>query len=547
MFGDFNTNYNATQEHKTERNDRRRRRNNKSNKNNFNNNNNNLMATNVPNLMGIKFTRKVEIVLPAEFVKDYNNHILFALINKHTNTTDNHIEEKEYLPLQFKAFITYKNESVAISVLEKREIQFLNYNIKIKEPSQPVSIETPKVEQKKTQIKKQLVKPLINNILLTIILRNEQWCNALKEKINFDAEYDIKISTRELVVATNDSRKIDNIIKSFCSQFYMEIIDFDNSNKNEIDQLITEIVKIKRIYLLDYERRNNSKLYIVGKKEHLDDFSLRYNSFDSLRKNTNKKSQDEIVSKSIDIPKLPISGFNGLISLALTKLYGRFNLQDLAANNQDSKINITGKKSNVESALDCFKKIFNSIEYKRVDGLENLIKHSKNLSQIIKECLNKEFESNLIYKIHINSNDDNDDEYGIFVTYFRNCPELDSISNTVYEQISKYLKASLTCIEINVTKYALTLNSTKWRTFEQENFNKTKCLNNFSYNLNKSQDEQMQIYLIGKKENCLMAKAKIGQFLTNNESKTMVVDDLFETQVTIRYIRFNNKILFFKI
>lgn len=531
MFGDFNTNNNATQERATERNNRSRRRNNQFNKNNFNKDN--QMATNLSNLMDIKFSRRVEIVLPEQFVKDYNNHILFALINKQTNVADNDIEKKEYLPLQFKAFITYKNESVAISLLEKKEIQFLNYNIKIKEPSQPVSIETPKIEQTKSQINKQLVKPLKNNILLTIILRNEQWCNALKEKINFDNKNDIKISTRELVVTTNDSIKIDNIIKSFCNQFYVEIIDFDNSNTNEINQLITEIAKIEKIYLLDYEKRNNSKLYIVGKKEHLNDFFSRYNSFDRLRKNTNTntKSQDEIVSKSIDIPKLPISGFNGLISLALTKLYGRFNLQDLALNNQDSKINITGKKSNVESALDYFKKIFNSIEYKRVDGLENLIKNSKNLSQIIKECLNKEFDSNLIYKIHINSNDDNDDEHGIFVTYFQNCPELDSISNTVYEQISKYLKATLTYIEINVTKYALTLNSTKWRTFEQENFNKTKCLNNFSYNLNKSQDEQMQIYLIGRKEHCLMAKAKIGQFLTNNESKTMIIDDLYETQV----------------
>jgi hypothetical protein len=275
--------------------------------------------------------------------------------------------------------------------------------------------------------------------------------------------------------------------------FSMEITDFD-----EMDKINDLIRKTKNNEDLYYEIRFNSKLYVIGRRENMRNFL----------KNTS------IITKSIDLPKIQFNGFNSLISLALKKLQTKYNLQSHQLDVNNFKIDLTGPEKNINQVIDQLNHIFVSFKNQRIDKLSNssFINNSKNLNLIIDDCLKTRVSFNsLIYKIQILQT--NDADSGVFLSYFHNCPDLDSINDNVFTSISQYLMLNLIQIEVNVSNYSAILNDTKWKTFEQENFSKSKCLNKFSFFLN----ERNLIYLTGISNYVYSAKSSIERFLFENK------------------------------
>ena len=178
------------------------------------------------------------------------------------------------------------------------------------------------------------------------------------------------------------------------------------------------------------------------------------------------------------------------------------------------KIDLTGPEKNINQVIDQLNHIFVSFKNQRIDKLSNssFINNSKNLNLIIDDCLKTRVSFNsLIYKIQILQT--NDADSGVFLSYFHNCPDLDSINDNVFTSISQYLMLNLIQIEVNVSNYSAILNDTKWKTFEQENFSKSKCLNKFSFFLN----ERNLIYLTGISNYVYSAKSSIERFLFENK------------------------------
>jgi hypothetical protein len=253
--------------------------------------------------------------------------------------------------------------------------------------------------------------------------------------------------------------------------------------------------------------------------------------FESLRE-PNENNQNQLNTKSISLPKNQIYGFNGLINSAMNKLATKLNLIDF--NLKNSQLTLTGTKSTIDSSEKSLRKLFDSIKHQRIEEIKNcanMIQQSKNFGQIIRECLKTEFETKYVYQISIqegvvgmNETNDENGDGGVFITYFYDCPEIDSTRDTVFVQISKYLAYNLDYIEMDVSKYAMLLNTTNWKSFEQENFSKAKLSNNLSFNVARNHNDQIKIYLVGRKDDCLTAKIRIQKFLSNNESKTSSID-----------------------
>lgn len=481
---------------------------------------------------------RVEVGLPKEFVEKYDEQLLFALLNKKNSTSDEDILSREYNSEECKAIISYKNEELAKKLIDLNEIHFVGLKITLKASLIESKSEDNEVRNEPKPRKRRLVKSLKNNTLISLILKNEQWKNNFLESLRQIDNCEIKITTNELIILTDQTRSIDDRIGKYCNLFGMKKLTISQKNYEIKKDIIKNTEEISRIYTIAYEDKN-SELYLVGEKNHLDDFLSRFDVLNQL------ESVCSIVTESIDLPINPIHGFRGLLNLAISKLIKRFDLHDLNA--EDSRINLTGIKSNVDSAINCLKKTFSSIKCKRIEAFKNyieIINHSKNMSNILNDCL-KDYETDYAFKIKIQpniSNDPNADEYGIFLFYFYNCHELDSPGDVVFESISKRLESMISFIELDVTKYDLTLNTNKWQLFEQENFKKAKCLNNFSYNLVRDQN-RIKIYLAGKKSECEKARLEIENYLQTNESKTRQID-LIQDDVKkfnfliIKYLKF---------
>ena len=382
--------------------------------------------------------------------------------------------------------------------------------------------------------KPRLIKPLKNNVFLSLILKHEQLRQELIESLH---PANITITAKEMIVIANSFNEpeawlktVDAKITHLFNKFHRETIQLNEHNESEVKELKNRLNETRPIYSLFYDERDN-KLYIIGKIDYMNSFFSRFNMFESLRE-PNENNQNQLNTKSISLPKNQIYGFNGLINSAMNKLATKLNLIDF--NLKNSELTLTGTKSTIDSSEKSLRKLFDSIKHQRIEEIKNcanMIQQSKNFGQIIRECLKTEFETKYVYQISIqegvvgmNETNDENGDGGVFITYFYDCPEIDSTRDTVYIQISKYLAYNLDYIEMDVSKYAMLLNTTNWKSFEQENFSKAKLSNNLSFNVARNHNDQIKIYLVGRKDDCLTAKIRIQKFLSNNESKTSSID-----------------------
>ena len=382
-----------------------------------------------------------------------------------------------------------------------------------------------------------------SNKFLRLIIndRNKEWRKDFIDLIESDQSLTLNIHDNEIVIQskyqTKDnvnywSKKVNMKIGSMFPMFRMEKITYKLEDLQEIQRLIEKIEDIRKIYLIDYfDDRLKMTLDVIGKKIHIEDFFQRYPELNKFRNsksrtgtaNDNDKIDEDsiIVIKSINVPK-NLGTFIGLICLSLKKVKEKFELQECDFNNYDLSIDLIGGKNNVESAIACLNKSMNSIRCKKVDVFTNKnMTQAKNFNSIIKDVL-KNVEQHC-FKVHIQGGDDH--EHGIFITYFEDCPELDSDKDHVFQTISKYLQCSIAHFEIDATRYETFLQSDKWKQFEKEILVDT---NNFSFNMMTNKDGQITIYLTGKKSFILLIKVKIEDFLSKNEFRQQSIKILEE-------------------
>ena len=369
----------------------------------------------------------------------------------------------------------------------------------------------------------ELTKPFKNNMFLKMLLseKNAQWRLELisklqtsNTKVTVDSEGLSVSTTSQMGAYKNWCIVMNAIISAYFEEFKYETISYEASKKDDILKLTQQIEEIRKIYLMDFELiENKLQLYVISRKNHFDDFFLRNPNFNKLR--NGQKNDSSIVNKRHDLPKNNFHTFNSVVVSALPILIKKFNIQEFNLNTDEFYIHLTGYTSNVESLIECINKSISSIRCKKIDFLndKNIIQ-AKNLNCIIKDILSK-CNLNLIYKIHIQAGDD-EHENGVFVTYFQNCPQLDSSDNSVFLVIYNYLRDKISHMEIDVNQYEKILLNPEWKKFEMEYL---QDVNNFSYSKITNKDGDIKILLTGKSEILLPVKFQIEEFFNANQTE----------------------------
>jgi hypothetical protein len=468
----------------------------------------------------------------------------------------------------------------------------------IQEINSQENAETSKTnKQKKNEV---LYKTLKNNTFLSMIvspMRNKLWYEELSNRLNV-LNCIILINNKaiiftkkrnadenQLVQENSWPGKVDKILGDFFKCFYTKVVNYNiATDQNQLAYLTNKIEELRSNYLCDFKLTQQSKVFIICKQENSLDLQSRLSmlkifsepeSTDETKKNEavsilqNKANllPDSTTTELIDLREASISvnlnNHISLINLALKKFKEDYNLEDFNFDCNKRSITLVGFKKSVEEVSRLIQHSLLCIRTKAIEKLNKKILKCKNLNKIIKECLKDSTKlSSFIYKIELNTTSDSDDEEnendqeeedyiittnksGIYVSYFENCLWLNSPKHKVYEEIRDSLIAYLGYFELDVTKHHSTLIMAKWRKFEQENLNKAKSGNHFSYNLyTSSNDGRICIELVGIKDYLMPIKQKIEEFLSSNSHQTSTIP-LSEIDVCYYFLLFIGVCIYF--
>jgi hypothetical protein len=401
----------------------------------------------------------------------------------------------------------------------------------------------------------QVLKPLKNNNFLAMMLnaRNAQWKTELFQTIEKENSHATSDQSNLIVKSSNFlskterewSKHMNSIISDYFNLFHMEIIEYSQTETNAINSLKKSIDEIRKLYLIDYmDKKENCKLFIMGRQEHVKDFFGRNKSLQPMSKLYANNNDDfgTIKSSLVQIPVLKnerkIFGKNSLISLALKKLEELCDVQ-YVFNPEENQIELNGLKTSVEKAAKLLDTHLVNIKCKKVNINEfsilnanasrhdlNALKNSLNI--IVNELLNNK---KAIYKLNIQINNefDNDSVFShtndvieIYITFFYNFVELKSIDDNVYEEISKVLIDNLSACEIDATRFSNFMLTKIWKDFETENLTNKSISKYLFYSLSNSHGE-IKLLLVGVKSHLSSLKLEVETFFKNNEFKIVPI------------------------
>ena len=402
-------------------------------------------------------------------------------------------------------------------------------------------------------------KPLKNNSYLTMILndRNDAWKRELYmciKKENAIATHDhvyliITSSNSQSRTERDWSKHINSVISEYFKEFELKTIKSDEAAFKEVNSIIQKIEDIRKLYLIDYIREDKT-LYFMGRKDHMADFLNRNQLLQSLKSSDN--SFETIKSSIVNIPVLKnesrIFSKSSLISMALSKLDRICDLKDHFMDNIENQIELNGLRSNVERATKLLEANLPNIKCKRVNlielallnstNLQNFTAFKNSLTQIIGELLS---DSRAIYKLTIKQNTDETEAYTgpanmveIYLTFFYNFAEINSIDDNVYEEISRLLIENLSTCVLDVTKSSNFILTKAWKDFEIENLS-SKAIGKHVYYALSNVNSRMRILLVGLKNYLEPLIVRIENFLKSNEFKTAKIS-LNQDDVNATYI-----------
>ena len=340
---------------------------------------------------------------------------------------------------------------------------------------------------------------------------------------------------------------VDGLSKLTESKFYKnkmfknmdDLIGIENSlNKSKID---LENLKngIKLCYLKKEakyrpEKKKEKKREYSGMKVFLKQLLLKIPIFFHLLYSLLIDS----ITRKKSIVKIPvlkdgqhIPEKDDLIKMALDKIQNIFELELKLYKNQWIELN--GLRNRVNFANRLLNKNLINIMSKKVyikdfgvlnDNLvflHNLNPLKNSLLKIANQLLGN---TKSIFKLNIKLNYDHcqNDVIEIYVTFFYNFVELNSVSDCVYKEVSRKLINNLSVCVIDVTKYSNLISTANWKEFEAENLNE-KLIGNYVYYSLANSLGQSQILLIGVKCYLDSIKSKIEPFLRGYELKNIEI------------------------
>ena len=346
--------------------------------------------------------------------------------------------------------------------------------------------------------------------------KNKQWQNELLLKIHETvSDTNVSVDSEGLNVSTtkkigsykNWSKMVNDLISGFFKDFKLESIHFNKSDTNEVICLTRKIEEFRQLYPFDYVLfESKLNLYIISRNEHFDEFFTKFSHFNKLRKFS-------IRTKSFHLYGTNSHEMNSLIAMALPRLVKKFDSIDYKIDCDKLRIHLTGYENVIDSLIKCLKKCISLIQCERVHfGNNTNITKAKNLYHIISSILKRSNINtlNLIYKTRIQMSDGSN-QNGVFVTYFRDCPELDSDENFVFLTISKYLNDNISHMEFDVPEDEAILSTPVWKNFEALFLQEKK---KFSFQKISTQNDAIKILLTGTyDEHFLGVKLVIEYFL----------------------------------
>ena len=221
-----------------------------------------------------------------------------------------------------------------------------------------------------------------------------------------------------------------------------------------------------------------------------------------------------------------------LVSAALVELQRLCNLERYVFHVNENEIELQGLRENVEKAVKLLELNLLHIKCKKVNLTELEVLNKRNLFNIIefKRSLNAIMSDLLsarqgIYKLEIKLNFCENEAalVELYLTFFSNFPELNSVDDNIYTELSQILVDNLSIIELDVTKYSNFILTKKWTDFEIENL-RSKTVGKHVYYAFSNVNGHMAILFVGLKKYLDHLKARVEEFLSGNEVKTVKLD-----------------------
>ena len=176
--------------------------------------------------------------------------------------------------------------------------------------------------------------------------------------------------------------------------------------------------------------------------------------------------------------------------------------------------------------IKCKRVNLNELNHLNSTNMQNFTAFKNSLNQIICDLFS---ESLLIYKLTIKQNTDETkanisptNMVEIYITFFYNFPEINSVKDNVYEELSRLLIENISICVLDVTKYSNFILTKKWTDFEKDNLN-TKTIGKHVYYAFSNVNGQMNILFAGLKKYLGPLKDQVGEFLSDNEIKNAKV------------------------
>lgn len=406
-----------------------------------------------------------------------------------------------------------------------------------------------------------IIKRLNGNEFLKMIIKvkNIQWREELagllaKERCKFETDADLIISSVDANEPRSHSawsKRINAILSTYFKQFEMKTIKYGDNDVTELTRMIDQV---RSNFQIDYTNElAKRQIFILGKKTDFQRFLATNRPaaalIDKFRLSvTNNKSENQselfdvnlenahylfksVSTASVSSLQVPIikhvrvskpvyERHTRIILSLLERLKIHFNLYDYSIDIAQSRIELNGQATNVNSSSVVFEQCLCNIVIKQLEQYEiNLLK-SKCLPAIVEDSL--KLLNHLVFDVSVRSFE-SDDEPGIFVTYFRNIPEIDSTGDRVYEAIKDFINGNIEYIELDLSAHQHLLLSPKWAKFKNEHLvNEKMAKTNYEIIVNSSTNAtgKCLIQLIGKKTYLHKIRDKIEHFIDENEIKT---------------------------
>jgi hypothetical protein len=253
---------------------------------------------------------------------------------------------------------------------------------------------------------------------------------------------------------------------------------------------------------------------------------------DNFKENTDIKETSDPKkqgTKTINIPANFYRENSVLVNKIMDRLKLKFGLTSYFVLNE-SAIQIIGPVGVLDQVCSLVKKPASCVETKAIEGINSEILSCANLKDIIKDSLAECY--GLIYKIDV-KNDLKQGRRGVFITYCKDMPELDSPDDSVFDEVSRKVVSNVAFIEIDLTSQSTVLLSPEWKTFVEENLSEKVCSYNLAYKLSMwNLNGKIHLLLVGKRDFVMNAKEKVESFLAAYKSSGTSID-LSEEDVSL--------------